>query len=166
MDIGAYKLDASKLPFLLVPPRNSDWGPRQIELISPPYLPMHDPFYQFPGSTIMLPGANLNSSKFEFQDWRALEPKGNEASFVQQNCIDKYKLFGVNLFNCPEELPSPQVISSSELQSPYSIPPNSQSSISESIQASEPSKSVSGDLSDKQCNNCCSATVRSCTKVI
>ncbi|RVX20893.1 Auxin response factor 4 [Vitis vinifera] len=182
-DIGAHKPDTSKLPSLLVvPPPNSDWGPQ--------HFPMHDPFYQCPGKTILFQGenplssgiangcsltftycgacdnvggsrnlsfANLDSSNCEFQDWRALEPKGNEASFAQQNRIDKYKLFGVNLINSPAELPSPQVASSSELQSPCSIPPTSQSSISESIQASEPSKSVSGDISDKQCKNCCSS---------
>ncbi|XP_034690136.1 auxin response factor 2A-like isoform X1 [Vitis riparia] len=191
-DIGAHKPDTSKLSSLLVvPPPNSDWGPQ--------HFPMHDPFYQCPGKTILFQGenplssgiangcsltftycgacdnvggstnlsfANLDSSNCEFQDWRALEPKGNETSFAQQNRIDKYKLFGVNLINSPAELPSPQVASSSELQSPCSIPPTSQSSISESIQASEPSKSVSGDLSDKQCKNCCSVMVRSCTKVL
>lgn len=196
-DIGVQKPDASKLLSLLFPPPRSYWGPMQMELKNYPQFPIHDLFYQCPGSKISfqdenplrsgiadccsltftyygasdnaggsenLSFGNLNSN-FDFLDWRALDPKGNEASLSQQNHIDKYKLFGVNLINSPTELPSPQVASSSELQSPCSIPPMSQSSISESLQASEPSKSVSGDISDKHCKNCCSMVARSCTKV-
>ena len=191
--VGAHGLDASELPSLLVPPPSSYWGLKQMRLNNHLHFPNHDQFYQYPGSKTSFQGENPLSSgiadccsltftynvggsenfcfgnlnpDFDFLDWRALEPKGNESSLAQQNHIDKYKLFGVNLINSPTtELPSPQVASSSELQSPCSIPPMSQSSFSESLEASEPSKSVSGDLSDKQCKNCCSILSRSCTKV-
>ncbi|XVF21882.1 hypothetical protein REPUB_Repub12eG0127600 [Reevesia pubescens] len=95
---------------------------------------------------------NVNS-----QEWRTLEPRNeNETSLCEPNGGHGYMLFGVNLVNGPPELPSPQVLASSEHENLRSIPPISQSSVS------EPSK---GTFS-KQCNNCCSVSNRSCTKVL
>ncbi|XWS31654.1 hypothetical protein CRYUN_Cryun23aG0095000 [Craigia yunnanensis] len=95
---------------------------------------------------------NVNSQK-----WRTLEPRNeNETSLCEPNGGHRYMLFGVNLVNGPSEFPSPQVLTSSELKSLCSIPPTSQSSVS------EPSKSTSS----KQCNNCCFVSNRSCTKVL
>ncbi|KAE8672255.1 Auxin response factor 2, putative isoform 1 [Hibiscus syriacus] len=65
-------------------------------------------------------------------------------------------LFGVNLVNGSPELPSPQVLTSSEVKRLCSTPPTSQSSVE------EPSKCISS----KQCNNCCFVGNRSCTKVL
>lgn len=96
---------------------------------------------------------------------KALELKDeNRTPLAQPNGGSRYMLFGVNLVNSPPELPSPHMATSNELESPCSVPPTPQSSISETIQFSEPSKSVSGILSGKQCKNCCVS--RSCTKVI
>ncbi|XWS46729.1 hypothetical protein CRYUN_Cryun14cG0093000 [Craigia yunnanensis] len=95
---------------------------------------------------------NVNS-----HEWRTLELRNeNETSLCEPNGGHRYMLFGVDLVNGPPELPSPQVLTSSELESLCSIPPTSQSSVS------EPSKGTSS----KQCNNCSSVSNRSCTKVL
>ncbi|XVF32690.1 hypothetical protein REPUB_Repub17cG0104500 [Reevesia pubescens] len=95
---------------------------------------------------------NVNS-----QELRTLELRNENESFLcEQNGGHGYKLFGVNLVNGPPELPSPQVLASSELESLCSIPATSQSSVSE----------LSKGTSSKQCNNCCSVSNRSCTKVL
>lgn len=108
---------------------------------------------------------NASSENSGSQMCMALELKDeNRTPLAQPNGGSRYMLFGVNLVNSPPELPSPQMATSNELESPCSVPPTSQSSISETIQVSEPSKSVSGILPEKQCKNCCVS--RSCTKVI
>ncbi|PQM35017.1 auxin response factor 4-like [Prunus yedoensis var. nudiflora] len=87
-------------------------------------------------------------------DSRAFKPRSEiEAPLVQPNSRGTTMLFGVNIVTSHPELPSPQVVTSSELFSPCSITPISQSSVSETIQISETSKSVSGVLSAKQCKN-------------
>ncbi|KAK8508847.1 hypothetical protein V6N12_034949 [Hibiscus sabdariffa] len=68
----------------------------------------------------------------------------------------RYMLFGVNLANGSPELPSPQVLISSEAIRGRSTPSTSQSSVV------KPSKCISS----KKCNNCCSVGSRSCTKVL
>ncbi|XP_059625358.1 auxin response factor 23-like, partial [Cornus florida] len=111
---------------------------------------------------------NINSSSSVSQDWKASEEKKEtEAPVALPNGSGRYMLFGVNIFNCHPELPSPQVMSSSELHGASSVPPAaSQSSISESVQVSLPSNSISGNLPEKQCKKCSSVTNRSCTKVL
>lgn len=105
---------------------------------------------------------NINSS--ESQELRAFKPRSEtQGPFVPQNTL---MLFGVNLDSSHSELPSPQVANYSGLLSPCSIPPISQSSVSETIQLSETSKSISCVLSEKQCKKCCSVSNRSCIKVI
>ncbi|XP_057472490.1 auxin response factor 24-like [Actinidia eriantha] len=103
------------------------------------------------------------------QDWKASEEKKDEVKSPLDKPIgnDKCMLFGVNIFSSPPELPSLQVVSSTEFHSLCPAPPAiSHSSISEHVQVPEPSKSISGNLSEKQCKNCCSNANRSCTKVL
>ncbi|XP_022758098.1 auxin response factor 2B-like isoform X2 [Durio zibethinus] len=95
---------------------------------------------------------NVNS-----MEWRTLERRNeSKTPLCQPNGGHSYMLFGVNLVHGPPELPSPQVVTSSELGSLCSIPPTSQSSVS------EPSKG----RSSTQCKNCCSVSNRSCNKVL
>ncbi|KAA8549213.1 hypothetical protein F0562_000897 [Nyssa sinensis] len=110
---------------------------------------------------------NVNSISSVSQDWKAPEENGEiEAPITQPNGSGRYMLFGVDIFNSHTELPSPQLLYSSELHGLCSVPPTvSQSSISEP-KVSEASKSISGNLSEKQCKNCCSISNRSCTKVL
>ncbi|XP_057507416.1 auxin response factor 23-like isoform X1 [Actinidia eriantha] len=111
----------------------------------------------------------VNSSSSVSQDWKASEEKKDEVKSPLDKPIgnDKCMLFGVNIFSSPPEVPSPQVVSSTELHSLCPAPPlASHSSISEPIQISEPSKSISGNLLEKQCKNSCSNANRSCTKVL
>lgn len=108
---------------------------------------------------------NVNSSNSGSQECMVFKPKSeDETLLAQPSGCGRYMLFGVNLVSHPE-LPSPQVATSSELNSPCSVPPTTHSSVSETIQVSETSKSVSGVLSEKQCKKCCSVSNRSCTKV-
>ncbi|XWS76490.1 hypothetical protein CRYUN_Cryun01aG0180900 [Craigia yunnanensis] len=94
---------------------------------------------------------NVNSQK-----WRTLELRNEyETPLCEPNGGDRHMLFGVNLVNGPPELPSPQVLTPSDPKSFFSILPTSQSSVS------EPFKGTSSN----QCNNCCSVSNRSCTKV-
>ncbi|XP_007050773.2 PREDICTED: auxin response factor 4 isoform X1 [Theobroma cacao] len=91
------------------------------------------------------------------QESRTLELRNeNETSLCEPTGGHRCMIFGVNLVNGPPELPSRQVLTSSELKRLCSIPPTSQSSVS------EPSKVTSS----KQCNNSCSVSNRSCTKVL
>ncbi|MBA0877625.1 hypothetical protein Goshw_019196 [Gossypium schwendimanii] len=95
---------------------------------------------------------NVNS-----QEGIISEPRNeNETSWCEPNEGHACMLFGVNLVNGPLEPPSPQLVTSSELESHCSIPPTSQSTVS------KPSKGTSS----KQCDNCCSASNWSCTKVL
>jgi auxin response factor len=88
------------------------------------------------------------------------KPKSeDETLLAQPNGCGSCMVFGVNLVSHPE-LPSPQVATSSELNSPCSVPPTTHSSVSETIQVSETSKS------EKQCKKCCTVSNRSCTKVL
>ncbi|GLU07457.1 hypothetical protein SLE2022_244150 [Rubroshorea leprosula] len=114
------------------------------------------------------PLPNVNSHVNMLQEGRAFKLRDeNEAIFAEPNGGSRIMLFGVNLFDTPQELPSPQVLTPSEQESLCSIPPPSQSSASETNQVSEPSKgTTSVNLSENQWKNCCSVTNRSCTKVL
>ncbi|GFZ13696.1 auxin response factor 2 [Actinidia rufa] len=73
------------------------------------------------------------------QDWKTSEEKKDEVKSPLDKPIgnDKCMLFGVNIFSSPPELPSPQVVSSTELHSLCPAPPaTSHSSISEHVQVS------------------------------
>ncbi|OMO77841.1 AUX/IAA protein [Corchorus capsularis] len=96
---------------------------------------------------------NVNS-----QAWMTLESRNeNETSISDPNSRNKCIIFGVSLANGSPELPSPQVLTSSEHESLIgSIPPTSQSSVS------EPSEIKSS----KHCTSCHSLSNRSCTKVL
>ncbi|KAE8009608.1 hypothetical protein FH972_006036 [Carpinus fangiana] len=110
--------------------------------------------------------SNITTSNTGSQECRASESRDeNEAPHSQPTGRTRYMLFGVNLVNSHLELPSPQVANYCELCSPCSFSPTSHSSVSETIQVSEPSKDISGILLEKQCENC-SVTSRSCTKVL
>ncbi|OAY49597.1 auxin response factor 4 [Manihot esculenta] len=102
-----------------------------------------------------------NSYNSGLQDLGTSELKdANEVQNAPPNGGGRYMLFGVDLVKSPQELPSPQVATYSDHESLYSVPPMSQSSVS------EPSKSISGVNSENQCKNCCSATNQYCTKVL
>lgn len=107
--------------------------------------------------------SKVNSSNSGSQESMAFKRKSeDETVLAQPNGCGRCMLFGVNLVNSHPELPSPQVATSSELNSTCSLPPTTRSSVSETIQVSETCKSVSGE---KQCKKCCSVGNRSCTKV-
>jgi hypothetical protein len=110
--------------------------------------------------------SNVTTSNTGSQECRASESRDeNEAPLSQPTGRARYMLFGVNLVNSHPELPSPQVANYCGLCSPCSLSPTSHSSVSETIQVSEPSKDISGVLLEKQCENCF-VTSRSCTKVL
>ncbi|KAI4349596.1 hypothetical protein L6164_010163 [Bauhinia variegata] len=111
---------------------------------------------------------NVNSSDSESQGWRASEPRDeNEVHFGHPHGYNRYKLFGFNLIDNNPELPSPQVAAFSKISSPPSVvTPMSQSSVSATIPASEPSKSISGVTSEKENKKWCSVNSRSCTMVL
>ncbi|XP_062145267.1 auxin response factor 23-like, partial [Alnus glutinosa] len=110
--------------------------------------------------------SNVTTSNTGSQECRASESRDeNEAPLSQPTGCARYMLFGVNLVNSHPELPSPQVANYCGLCSPCSLSPTSHSSVSETIQVSEPSKDISGVLLEKQCENCF-VTSRSCTKVL
>ncbi|XP_060961418.1 auxin response factor 2A [Cannabis sativa] len=111
--------------------------------------------------------SNGNSGHSGSQEYMTLGKKSGDGAPCYPNDSNKYMLFGVNLFNSHQELPSPQVTTSCELLSPFSFPPTSQcSSVSEPIQVSDTSKSVSDFFPEKQCNKCCSIRYRSYIKVL
>ncbi|XP_075641031.1 auxin response factor 9-like [Castanea sativa] len=177
----------------LVAPSNPNWGHRHLGLENQLCGPMHElsqcnsnkisylsqniavpcPAYQWHpiitcdnvAASRNISVSNVTSSNSGYQECRASELRDeNEALLAPSTGCYRYRLFGVNLFNSYPELPSPQVATYCELSSPCSVPPKSQSSVCQTIQVSEPSKSISDVLLDKQCNNC-SITNRSCTKV-
>lgn len=177
------------------PRKNPGWKPTQPELEDHLAFAMDDPFDKCHISSILFSGGNIGSSipkgcpsahavqnkakgkqilsvpnvnfsNSESSDRRALELRDqNDAPPMQQSCLGGYKLFGVNLFNSPPELPSPQVANSSDFECFSYVPPTSQSSISGTKRVTDPSNSLSGSLSKKKCNTFCSVTNRSCTKV-
>lgn len=110
--------------------------------------------------------SNVTTSNTGSQEWRASESRDeNEAPLSPPTGRERCMLFGVNLVNSHSELPSPQVANYCDLCSPCSFSPTSHSSVSETIQVSEPSKDISGVLLEKQCENCF-VTSRRCTKVL
>ncbi|GMJ01106.1 auxin response factor 1 [Hibiscus trionum] len=130
-------------------------------------IPICNPFYQYTNSTAFFPYGVRDdaraSTKFsvpnvDSPEWRTLEPRNEKrTSLSEPKGSHGYMLFGVNLVNGSPELPSPQVLTSSEVKRLCSTPPTSQSSVA------EPSKCISS----KQCNNWCSVGGnRSCTKVL
>lgn len=181
------------MPHLISPP-NPDWNNTPFGLENQRHFPICGPFYPCPSNAASFPGGNIarlglpngwcpalssygvhenavqtrsisvpniNSHNSGSQDWGDFKLKdANEVPLASPNSGSRYMLFGVNLVNNPPELPSPQVVTSSEHESHYSVPPTSQSTVS------APSKSTSGTNSKNQCKNCCSATNRSCTKVL
>nr|XP_011458663.1 PREDICTED: auxin response factor 23-like isoform X1 [Fragaria vesca subsp. vesca] len=156
--------------------------------------PMHDPLHQSPCSSIafscenMLTPCNTNQWPPQFTPFgvdsepfsRSMSVPNINSSGSQELSASKQRsktqgpfvrpntlmLFGVNLDNSHSELPSPQVANSTGLLSPCSIPPISQSSVSETVQLSETSKSFSCVHSETQSKKCCSVSNRSCIKVL
>ncbi|KAM1697118.1 hypothetical protein ACFX1R_032942 [Malus domestica] len=169
-----------------IPPPNPDWDHTDLGLENNLNVPMNDPFYQCPGypkapgltnqwppmfgfgvfdsGTYKRSMSVPNISSSESQNLRAFELRSETQSpLVEQKST---MLFGVNIVTSHPELPSPQVANSIELCSPCSIPPISHSSVSETVQLSETSKSISGVCSEKQCKKCSSVNNRSCIKVL
>ncbi|KAI7992856.1 Auxin response factor 7 [Camellia lanceoleosa] len=178
--IGASEQGSLGKPILspLFPQPNPNWHHQQVG---------YEPFYHSHANTISIPSGNppnptlayrpptftfpqtkttevstslsfpkVKSTSSAHQDWNEEKKAEIKAPMGKPNGSDKYMLFGVNIFSRPLELHSQQVVSSVV----------SQSGISETIQVSEPSKSVSGYLPEKQCENCCPIANRSCTKVL
>jgi hypothetical protein len=190
-DTGANKFGAFKQPTIahLLSPPNPEWNFSPIGKDNQEQFWMHGPVYPCPSSTVSFPGGNIarlgipNSRHSTFnsygvhdnavgsrslsvpnvshnsgsQKWRGSELK--HANEVPLAAPHRYMLFGVNLVSNSPELPSSQVATSVVNESHNYVPVTSQSSVS------EPSKSTSGVNSEKQCKNCCSAAIRSCTKV-
>ncbi|XP_038682072.1 auxin response factor 24-like [Tripterygium wilfordii] len=191
---GINIVDVPKPPSMLnmVSPSNPDGNHKNIGLENQLHSAVQDSLYCYQGSKVPFTGGNTadvdlsihwlptfisyglvntvvscNSSvaNSSSHDQRALELKdANEVQIAQLNGGSRCMVFGVNLHS-PPELPSPQVATSSERESLCSVPPMSQSSVSEGIQLSERSKSVSLIGPRKQCNNCCFVTNRSRIKV-
>ncbi|XP_052306274.1 auxin response factor 2 isoform X2 [Populus trichocarpa] len=195
-DTGANKFGAFKQPTIahLLSPPNPEWNFSPIGKDNQEQFWMHGPVYPCPSSTVSFPGGNIarlgnpnswcstpssygvhdnavgsRSLSVPFvshnsgsQKWRGFELKhANEVPLAAPHSGgSSYMLFGVNLENNPPELPSPQVATSVVLENHNYVPLTSQSSVS------EPSKSTSGVNSDKQCRNCSSAAIPSCTKVL
>ncbi|XP_017605141.1 auxin response factor 24-like [Gossypium arboreum] len=125
-------------------------------------IPTCDTFYQCSSSTAHFSGRKVPglcnglsafSSNRVHDDARATK---NGTSLSRPNGSHRCMVFGVNLFNGSPELPSPQVLTSSEVQRLCSTPLTSQSSVS----------IASKGISSKQCNNCCSIGDQTCTKVL
>ncbi|KAI5565271.1 hypothetical protein BDE02_14G113700 [Populus trichocarpa] len=184
---GAFK--PPPVPHLTSPP-NPDWNRSPIGRDNQLQFWMGGPIYPCPSNTVSFPGGNIarlgipNSRHSTFnsygvhdnavgsrslsvpnvshnsgsQKWRGSELK--HANEVPLAAPHRYMLFGVNLASNSPELPSSQVATSVVNESHNYVPVTSQSSVS------EPSKSTSGVNSEKQCKNCCSAAIRSCTKVL
>ncbi|KAL9384957.1 hypothetical protein Peur_021967 [Populus x canadensis] len=184
---GAFK--PPPVPHLTSPP-NPDWNRSPIGRDNQLQFWMRGPIYPCPSNTVSFPGGNIarlgipNSRHYTFnsyrvhdnavgsrslsvpnvshnsgsQKWRGSELK--HANEVPLAAPHRYMLFGVNLVSNSPELPSSQVATSVVNESHNYVPVTSQSSVS------EPSKSTSGVNSEKQCKNCCSAAIRSCTKVL
>lgn len=181
---------APMLPQFIMPP-NPNWK-SLLQLENHLQFPMQAQVYQCPRGEIAFPGetmvpssltnqlcskfatysrsfsvSNGNSTNSGSQEFA--EQRSNDEAPRQPNGSGKYMLFGVNLFHGHPELPSPQAATSNELLSSFSLPPTSQSSVSEPpvhVSDSSNNKSVFGLLSEKQCKQCCSITNRSCSKVL
>ncbi|TQD94975.1 hypothetical protein C1H46_019406 [Malus baccata] len=169
-----------------IPPPNPDWDYTQLGLENNLNVPMNDSFYQCPGSSKAPSLTNQWPPMFGFgvfdsgackrsmsvpniwssgsQKLRTFELMSETQSPLVQPKTTM--LFGVKIVTSYPELPSPQVANSIELYSPCSTPPIYHSSVSETIQRSETSKSVSGVRSEKQCRKCCSVSNRSRIKVL
>ncbi|KAJ6329186.1 hypothetical protein OIU77_010795 [Salix suchowensis] len=169
-DTGANQFGAIKPPPVshLTSPLNPDWNYSQIGQDNQLQFWIRGPIYPCPSNTVSFPGGNiarLEACQFQMslaiggsQKWRGLELKhANEVPLASPH---RYMLFGVNLVSNSPELPSPQVATSAVHESHNYVPATSQSSVS------EPSKSTSGVNSEKQCKNCCSTAIQSCTKVL
>ncbi|KAH8489244.1 hypothetical protein H0E87_024764 [Populus deltoides] len=184
---GAFK--PPPVPHLTSPP-NPDWNRSPIGRDNQLQFWMRGPIYPCPSNTVSFPGGNIarlgipNSRHTTFnsygvhdnavgsrslsvpnvshnsgsQKWRGSELK--HANEVPLAAPHRYMLFGVNLLSNSPELPSSQVATSVVNESHNYVPVTSRSSVS------EPTKSTSGVNSEKQCKNCCSAAIRSCTKVL
>ncbi|KAL7200550.1 hypothetical protein ACSBR1_032470 [Camellia fascicularis] len=174
--IDAHEFSALRQPLLshLIPQPNPDWGHPQIGLENQPHFLIGESA-DYWSPTFTSSGAHdsvevsrsssfpkFNSTSSVSVDCKAPEEYKIKAPLSQPNGNAKCMLFGVNIFSSPLELPSQQVVSCSD----PALPVVSHSSISETDQVSETSKSVYGNLSEKQCKNCCSITSRSCTKVL
>lgn len=173
-------------------PTNPSWT-SQFQLENQLYFPMQNQVFQcpardeiaFPGGPMANSGltdqlcsmfatytrsfsvSNGNSSNSWSQE--CVEQRSDDEAPRQPNGCGKCMLFGVDLFHGHQELPSPQVATSSVLLSSYALPPTSQSSVSEPpirVSDSSNNKNVFGLLSKKQCKQCCSISNRSCSKVI
>ncbi|KAJ6880074.1 auxin response factor 2-like [Populus alba x Populus x berolinensis] len=191
-DTGANQFGAFKpppVPHLTSPP-NPDWNRSPIGRDNQLQFWMRGPIYPCPSNTVSFRGGNIarlgipNSRHSTFNSYgvhdnavgsRSLSVpnvshnsgsqklRGSElkhANEVPLAAPHRYMLFGVNLVSNSPELPSSQVATSVVNESHNYVPVTSQSSVS------EPSKSTSGVNSEKQCKNCCSAAIRSCTKVL
>ncbi|KAI7990635.1 Auxin response factor 2 [Camellia lanceoleosa] len=102
-----------------------------------PTLAYWPPTFTFPQTKTTEVSTSLSFPKVKstssvHQDWNEEKTDEIKAPMGKPNGSDKYMLFGVNIFSRPRELHSQQVVSSVV----------SQSGISETIQVSEPSKSV------------------------
>ncbi|KAG5231788.1 auxin response factor [Salix suchowensis] len=189
-DTGANQFGAFKPPPVshLTSPLNPGWNYSQIGQDNQLQFWIRGPIYPCPSNTVSFPGGNIArlgipnsrcstfnshgvhdnavgsrslsvpnvSRNWRSQKWRGLELKhANEVPLASPH---RYMLFGVNLVSNSPELPSPQVATSAVHESHNYVPATSQSSVS------EPSKSTSGVNSEKQCKNCCSTAIQSCTK--
>ncbi|KAL4383846.1 hypothetical protein GQ457_15G022300 [Hibiscus cannabinus] len=129
--------------------------------------PICNPFYQYTSSTAFFSYGSHDDARaskmfsvpiVDSPERRTLELRtGNGTSLSEPKDAHRCMLFGVNLVNGSPELPSPQILTSSEVKRLCSTPPTSQSSVA------EPSECISS----KQCNNFCAVSRnRSCTKVL
>nr|APR64070.1 hypothetical protein [Populus tomentosa] len=184
-----FLISVKEVPHLTSPP-NPDWNRSPIGRDNQLQFWMRGPIYPCPSNTVSFRGGNIarlgipigRHSTFNSygvhdnavgsrslsvpnvshnsgsQKLRGSELK--HANEVPLAAPHRYMLFGVNLVSNSPELPSSQVAASVVNESHNYVPVTSQSSVS------EPSKSTSGVNSEKQCKNCCSAAIRSCTKVL
>ncbi|XP_059663799.1 auxin response factor 2B-like [Cornus florida] len=192
--VGAHELVSSTQPSLphLIPQPNADQGHMQIGLENQLRFQVYDPSYRYPGGIVSFPGKNppmfvshgthengeasrsLSVPNINFigsmsQNWKSPKDKEEiEAPTAQPNGSKTCKLFGAEIYIGHQELPSPQVTSSSssssEIHSLCSV--LYQTTISDPIQVSEPSESMSGNLHEKQCDKCSSTANWSYTKVL
>ncbi|KAM1759129.1 hypothetical protein ACFX11_008166 [Malus domestica] len=185
-DPPAHEPGTPKQLLQFIPPPNPDWDYTQLGLENNLNVPTNDSFYQCPGSPKAPSLTNQWPPMFGFgafdsgackrsmsvpniwssgsRKLRTFELRSETQSPLVQPKTTM--LFGVKIVTSYPELPSPQVANSIELDSPCSTPPIYHSSVSETIQLSETSKSVSGVRSEKQCRKCCSVSNRSRIKVL
>ncbi|XP_035548859.1 auxin response factor 4-like isoform X2 [Juglans regia] len=178
----------------LLPSTDPDWCHRKLGLENHLGSPIHAQLVQYSSNIISSSGGNIavpcptykwppiftnrvcdnvsvrrnisvsTTSNFGSKIFRPSESRDeNEVPLAQPTgCA---RLFGVDLLYSHQELPSPQVATSCELSRPRSFLPTYESCVSETIQVSDSSKSTSGVLQRKQCDNC-SFINRNCTKVL